>query len=184
MINLTRLRCARMAMGDPITGEHRRWGAWGCITPAVVVTPHSGAIYSNAWIDLTRESYLPDIPHTDGRYGGIQCCDLFDTSLDLPGRRTAPGKTVVALARVDSGYYYLKDRNNSANHPEEVRWHRLQGAETDDAFRATRICRQRRSMTRTIAYRQPVAPGMSNTAAMTCIHTISNTMTTRRGVIR
>ena len=66
-----------------------------------------------------------------------------------------------------SGVYYLKDRNNSANKSTEV----AVGAEYSLSKR-TMVYAQvghvnnKGTMNQTIAYGQPVAPGMATTAAM------------------
>ncbi|KWF01547.1 porin [Burkholderia pseudomultivorans] len=69
--------------------------------------------------------------------------------------------------RITSGYYYLKDRNNGANHSSEY----AAGAEYGLSKR-TMVYAQvgyvanRGTMNQTITYGQPVAPGVSTTAAM------------------
>jgi len=69
--------------------------------------------------------------------------------------------------QVTSGVYYLKDRNNSINKSTEV----AAGAEYS-LSKATLVYGQvgyvnnRGAMTQTIAYGQPVAPGMGTTAVM------------------
>jgi len=69
--------------------------------------------------------------------------------------------------KVTSGYYYLKDRNNSANHSSEI----AVGAEYS-LSKATRAYAQvgyvdnKGTMNQTIVYGTPVAPGVSTTAAM------------------
>ncbi|CAB3799985.1 hypothetical protein LMG28688_05072 [Paraburkholderia caffeinitolerans] len=69
--------------------------------------------------------------------------------------------------RITSGFYYLKDRNNSANHSSEY----AVGADYSLSKR-TIISAQvgyvanRGAMNQTIMYGQPVAPGVSTTAAM------------------
>ncbi|HZZ09564.1 MAG TPA: porin [Paraburkholderia sp.] len=69
--------------------------------------------------------------------------------------------------KITSGYYYLKDRNNSANHSSEV----AVGAEYS-LSKATRVYAQvgyvdnKGTMNQTIVYGTPVAPGVSTTAAM------------------
>ncbi|EIF33478.1 outer membrane protein (porin) [Burkholderia sp. Ch1-1] len=69
--------------------------------------------------------------------------------------------------RITSGYYYLKDRNNSANHSSEF----AVGAEYNLSLR-TRAYAQvgyvnnKGTMNQTIVYGAPVAPGVSTTAAM------------------
>ncbi|WP_028222808.1 porin [Paraburkholderia oxyphila] len=69
--------------------------------------------------------------------------------------------------RITSGYYFLKDRNNGANHSSEY----AAGAEYNLSKR-TMVYAQvgyvanRGTMNQTITYGQPVAPGVSTTAAM------------------
>ncbi|HEX3639070.1 MAG TPA: porin [Paraburkholderia sp.] len=69
--------------------------------------------------------------------------------------------------KITSGYYYLKDRNHSANHSSEV----AVGAEYSLSQR-TRAYAQvgyvdnKGTMNQTIIYGSPVAPGVSTTAAM------------------
>ncbi|MDN7606697.1 porin [Burkholderia multivorans] len=69
--------------------------------------------------------------------------------------------------RITSGYYYLKDRNTGANHSSEY----AAGAEYSLSKR-TMIYAQvgyvanRGTMNQTVTYGQPVAPGVSTTAAM------------------
>jgi predicted porin len=69
--------------------------------------------------------------------------------------------------KITSGYYYLKDRNNSANHSGEF----AVGAEYNLSAR-TRVYAQvgyvnnKGTMNQTIIYGAPVAPGVSTTAAM------------------
>ncbi|MFT0172213.1 porin [Paraburkholderia mimosarum] len=69
--------------------------------------------------------------------------------------------------RITSGYYYLKDRNHSANHSSEI----AVGAEYNLSA-ATRAYAQvgyvdnKGTMNQTIVYGAPVAPGVSTTAAM------------------
>ncbi|ASL46865.1 Outer membrane porin protein 32 [Burkholderia sp. AD24] len=69
--------------------------------------------------------------------------------------------------KVTSGYYYLKDKNNSANHSSEI----AVGAEYS-LSKATRVYAQvgyvanKGTMNQTIVYGTPVAPGVSTSAAM------------------
>ena len=69
--------------------------------------------------------------------------------------------------KITSGYYYLKDRNHSANHSSEI----AVGAEYNLSPR-TKVYAQvgyvdnKGTMNQTIIYGAPVAPGMSTTAAM------------------
>lgn len=69
--------------------------------------------------------------------------------------------------KVTSGYYYLKDNNNSANHSGEV----ALGAEYNISKRTLAYAQvgyvdNHGTMNQTIVYGQPVAPGASTTAAM------------------
>jgi predicted porin len=69
--------------------------------------------------------------------------------------------------KITSGYYYLKDRNNSANHSSEF----AVGAEYSLSVR-TKLYAQvgyvnnKGTMNQTIIYGDPVAPGVSTSAAM------------------
>ena len=69
--------------------------------------------------------------------------------------------------KVTSGYYYLRDRNNSANHSSEF----AVGAEYNLSAR-TKVYAQvgyvnnKGTMSQTIIYGNPVAPGVSTNAAM------------------
>jgi predicted porin len=69
--------------------------------------------------------------------------------------------------KVTSGYYYLKDRNHSANHSSEV----ALGAEYNlsrrtKAYAQVGYVENKGTMNQTIIYGAPVAPGVSTTAAM------------------
>lgn len=71
------------------------------------------------------------------------------------------------LFKITSGYYYLKDRNHSANHSSEI----AVGVEYN-LSKSTRAYAQvgyvdnKGTMNQTIVYGTPVAPGVSTTAAM------------------
>jgi predicted porin len=69
--------------------------------------------------------------------------------------------------KITSGYYYLKDRNNSANHSSEF----AVGAEYSlsartRAYAQVGYVNNKGTMNQTIIYGAPVAPGVSTTAAM------------------
>jgi predicted porin len=69
--------------------------------------------------------------------------------------------------RITSGFYYLKDRNNSANHSSEF----AIGAEYNlsvrtKAYAQVGYVNNKGTMNQTIIYGAPVAPGVSTTAAM------------------
>jgi predicted porin len=69
--------------------------------------------------------------------------------------------------KVTSGFYYLKDRNHSANHSSEV----AVGAEYNlsqrtKAYAQVGYVNNDGTMNQTVVYGAPVAPGKSTTAAM------------------
>jgi predicted porin len=69
--------------------------------------------------------------------------------------------------KITSGYYYLKDRNDSANHSSEF----AVGAEYNlsartRAYAQVGYVNNKGTMNQTIIYGAPVAPGVSTTAAM------------------
>ena len=69
--------------------------------------------------------------------------------------------------KITSGYYYLKDRNNSANHSSEF----AVGAEYNLSVRTKAYAQlgyvnNKGTINQTIIYGAPVAPGVSTTAAM------------------
>ncbi|MGA7811892.1 porin, partial [Caballeronia sp.] len=69
--------------------------------------------------------------------------------------------------KITSGYYYLKDRNNSANHSSEV----ALGAEyslskSTKTYAQVGYVDNKGTMNQTIIYGNPVAPGVSTTAVM------------------
>ena len=69
--------------------------------------------------------------------------------------------------RITSGYYFLSDRNNGSSHSSEY----AMGAEYNLSKRTTVYAQvgyvaNRGTMNQTITYGQPVAPGVSTTAAM------------------
>lgn len=69
--------------------------------------------------------------------------------------------------RVTSGFYYLRDRNNSTNHSNEF----AVGAEyslskSTLAYAQVGYVNNKGTMNQTIVYGQPVAPGVKTTAAM------------------
>ncbi|RKE37601.1 porin-like protein [Paraburkholderia sp. BL23I1N1] len=77
------------------------------------------------------------------------------------------GYQFTPFLKVTSGFYYLKDRNHSANHSSEY----VMGAEYGLSKRTTVYAQvgyvaNRGTMNQTITYGQPVAPGVSTTATM------------------
>jgi predicted porin len=69
--------------------------------------------------------------------------------------------------KITSGFYYLKDKNNSANHSSEI----AVGTEYNVSKRTMAYAQvghvaNTGTMNQTIVYGQPVAPGVSTTAAM------------------
>lgn len=77
------------------------------------------------------------------------------------------GYRFTSALKVTSGFYYLKDKNNSANHSSEF----AVGAEYSVSKRTMAYAQvghvdNKGTMNQTIVYGQPVAPGVSTTAAM------------------
>jgi predicted porin len=77
------------------------------------------------------------------------------------------GYQFTPFLKATSGFYYMKDRNNSANHSSEF----VAGAEYGLSKRTTAYAQvgyvdNKGAMNQTISYGQPVAPGVSTTAAM------------------
>nr|WP_087738509.1 porin [Paraburkholderia piptadeniae] len=91
-------------------------------------------------------------------HSGTTNFDLYSAGL---GYRFTP------VFKVTSGFYYLKDNNHSANHSGEF----ALGAEYSVSKRTTAYAQvgyveNKGTMNQTIVYGQPVAPGVSTTAAM------------------
>lgn len=77
------------------------------------------------------------------------------------------GYQFTPVFKITSGFYYMKDRNNSSNHSSEF----VAGAEYSLSKRTTAYAQvgyvdNKGTMNQSISYGQPVAPGMSTTAAM------------------
>ncbi|KVG31097.1 porin [Burkholderia diffusa] len=69
--------------------------------------------------------------------------------------------------RITSGFYYLKDRNNSANHSSEYAVGAEYGlSKSTTVYAQVGYVANRGTMNQAITYGQPVAPGVSTTAAM------------------
>ncbi|MEX3936133.1 porin [Paraburkholderia phymatum] len=132
--------------------------------PAAPATPATG-------VDNNRFYY----------FGAMYTIDGFSVSASYglgknPANTSAPnfemasaglGYQFSPFLKVTSGYYYVKDRNNGANHSSEF----AVGAEYS-LSRRTRAYAQvgyvanKGTMNQTLIYGTPVAPGMSTTAAM------------------
>lgn len=77
------------------------------------------------------------------------------------------GYQFTPLFKVTSGFYYMKDRNNSSNHSSEF----VAGAEYSLSKRTTAYAQvgyvdNKGAMNQAISFGQPVAPGVSTTAVM------------------
>lgn len=69
--------------------------------------------------------------------------------------------------RITSGFYYLKDLNNSANHSSEYAVGAEYGlSKSTTVYAQVGYVANRGTMNQTITYGEPVAPGVSTTAAM------------------
>ena len=69
--------------------------------------------------------------------------------------------------KITSGYYFLKDRNNGANHSSEYAVGAEYGlSKSTTVYAQVGYVANRGTMNQTITYGEPVAPGVSTTAAM------------------
>lgn len=57
-----------------------------------VVRPNVDTLYSNAWLDLSREPLILSVPDTKGRYYLIQLLDAWTETFAVPGKRTTGTK--------------------------------------------------------------------------------------------
>lgn len=90
-----------------------------------------------------------------------------DNAIDIDLRSAGLGYRFSSFFQVTSAVYYLKDRNNGANESTAYAF----GADYLFSKRTTLygqlgVVKNKGKMTRALAYGQPVAPGMSTTAAM------------------
>jgi hypothetical protein len=54
-------------------------------------------VYSEAWVDVSREAYIIDFPQTDGRYYSIQFFDFYTNTISFSGRHTYGSKAIKVL---------------------------------------------------------------------------------------
>ena len=53
-----------------------------------VTAPNADTLYTNAWIDLSKEPYVLSIPDAHGRYYLMPMLDAWTTVFQVPGKRT------------------------------------------------------------------------------------------------
>ena len=53
-----------------------------------VIRPNADTLYSNVWLDLSKEPMLMHLPDTQGRYYLMQLMDAWTETVDVPGKRT------------------------------------------------------------------------------------------------
>lgn len=64
-----------------------------------VVAPNNDTLYSSAWLDLSREPIVLDVPDTGGRYYVMQFMDFYSNNFAYVGKRstgTGAGSYVIA----------------------------------------------------------------------------------------
>lgn len=64
-----------------------------------VVRPNFDTLYSNGWLDLTKEPVIVSMPNTDGRYYLLPMIDMWTNVFAVPGKRTS-GTTSLDIAVV------------------------------------------------------------------------------------
>jgi len=53
-----------------------------------VIRPNADTLYSSAWLDLSKEPMLLEVPDTHGRYYLMQLMDAWTETFGSPGKRT------------------------------------------------------------------------------------------------
>ena len=66
-----------------------------------VVTPINDAVYSRAFVDLTAEPVILEVPELDGRYWTVQIVDFCTNSFAYVGKRLGDGEGAYALVGPD-----------------------------------------------------------------------------------
>ena len=54
----------------------------------LIVRPNADTLYTNAWIDVSREPMLLHVPDSDGRFYLLQFMDAWTETFADPGKRT------------------------------------------------------------------------------------------------
>jgi len=105
LIYFSKLQYTRMTTPDPVSKEVARWGTWmhrrAIVTPSIPGAPQVDSMYSNLWLDLSKEPYILSIPAAQERYWSIQCCDFLGTTYGLPNHLNLPRGGNIALVGPD-----------------------------------------------------------------------------------
>jgi hypothetical protein len=70
------------------TNVFRHFAEFPSASFRTVVRPNVDTLYSNAWLDLSKEPILLHVPDTGGRYYVMQLMDAWTETLAAPGKRT------------------------------------------------------------------------------------------------
>jgi len=66
-----------------------------------VVTPINDAVYSRAFVDLTTEPIIVEVPNIDSDYWTVQICDFYTNSFAYIGKRLGDGEGSYAIVGPD-----------------------------------------------------------------------------------
>ena len=69
-------------------GQFANKSAYPSVSDHRVTAPNADTLYSNAWIDVTKEPYVFTIPDMHGRYFLMPMLDAWTTVFQVPGKRT------------------------------------------------------------------------------------------------
>lgn len=87
-----------------------------------VIRPNADTLYSSAWLDLSKEPVLLEVPDTAGRYYLIQLMDAWTETFSVPGKRTT-GTGHGWFAVVGPGWQgKLPDRAQRIDAPTNMVW--------------------------------------------------------------
>jgi hypothetical protein len=66
-----------------------------------VVTPINDAVYSRAFVDLSDDPIIVQVPRIDGSYWTVQICDFYTNSFAYIGKRLGDGEGAYAIVGPD-----------------------------------------------------------------------------------